>query len=112
VGAPALLTGARRAPRGRPRGGPSHLTGARRPSVARPSRARLTPPSKVARPRAALASPRHQRWRGQAALTSPRRCARAAVGRVGKLRPECPRRRRRGGRGSWPGCEPASGRRS
>jgi hypothetical protein len=96
VGAPALLAGARRAPRGRPRGGPSHLTGARRPSVARPSRARLTPPSKMAH---------------QAALTSPRRCARAAVGRVGKLRPECLRRRRGGGRGSWPGCEPGSGRR-
>jgi hypothetical protein len=56
-----------------------------------------------------LAAPR---WRGQAALTSPCRCARAAVGRVGKLRPGCPRRRRGGGRGSWPGCEPVSGRRS
>jgi hypothetical protein len=66
VGAPALLTGARRAPRGRPRGGPSHLTGARRPSVARPSRARLTPPSKVARPSRAHLTPPMRSRRGWA----------------------------------------------
>jgi hypothetical protein len=58
-------------------GAPALLTGARRPSVARPSRARLTPPSKVARPsRARLTPPSKVARPSRAHLTPPMRSRR------------------------------------